>query len=524
VKTCASLLVGAAVVLASATAGATGFTDIGEDIVPRTDVAVRLDGYLRARAVDYYNLDLDRGPTPSGQTLFPVPLGSPNAQSLTYADMRLRTDVAVYAPGGTVAVKARLDLLDNVAMGSDAAGVPSSSASQLSPPGAFRVKRAYGEALTPFGVIAVGRIGSTWGMGMLANGGDCADCNYGDAADRIALITPLAGHIWALAYDIDQIGPFVAQQPGQTSLNLSPSADVHTVTFAFLRYKDELARERRRLAGKTTVEYGAYVSERWQNDDVPATYLPTAQPVAFTGSQLMSRGYQATAIDGWARVTHPSFRVEAEMAAVVGSIQQASLIPGVLYNTPVTAKQIGAALESEIMPDARFGGGLDAGYASGDQHSPGFGAFPVVGSTVAKPGDLNGPKANPPSHTTVNNFTFHPDYFVDRILFREIIGAVTGAFYARPHVRWDVMRVAPGVLQASVAAIASWAVYEENTPGGKSPLGVEIDPTLAYASRDGFGVALEYAALFPMAGLDNPQLNLKAFPAQLARVRVMYRY
>jgi hypothetical protein len=86
------------------------------------------------------------------------------------------------------------------------------------------------------------------------------------------------------------------------------------------------------------------------------------------------------------------------------------------------------------------------------------------------------------------------------------------------------MRIAPGILQASVAGIASWAVFPENAPGGKAPLGVEIDPTLAYASRDGFGVAFEYGVLFPMAGLDNPQQNLKAFPAQLARVRVMYRY
>src|SRR5262249_46600070 len=81
-------LTGAALLLPSAPAGATGFTDIGEDIVPRTDFAVRVDGYLRARAVDYYNLDLDRGTTPSGQTLFPVPLGSPSAQSLLHADMR----------------------------------------------------------------------------------------------------------------------------------------------------------------------------------------------------------------------------------------------------------------------------------------------------------------------------------------------------------------------------------------------------------------------------------------------------
>jgi uncharacterized protein (TIGR04551 family) len=517
-------VVGACALLAAAPARATGFTDIGEDIVPRTRTAVELDGYLRARAYDYYNFDLDRGLTPSGQPLFPVPQGDPNAQAVTGADMRLRTDVSVYAPGGMVAVKARIDVLDNVALGSDAQGIPSGSGSQLSPATAFKVKRAYGEAVTPIGVIAAGRIGSTWGMGMLTNGGDCADCNYGDAADRIALITPLAGHIFALAYDIDQIGPYQTQQPGETVLNLAPSANVNTVTFAFLRYKDDLSRERRRAAGKTTVEYGAYVSDRWQNSDVPGTYLPTAQPLALTGTQVMARGYQAEAVDGWARITHPWFRIEAEFAALFATIQQASLIPGVLYRVPVTGQQMGAALESEFGPvDSRFSAGLDAGYASGDP-SPGFGANVQANSALAQPGDLNGAKADPPFHTTVNNFQFHPDYFVDRILFREIIGTVTGAVYARPHARVDLLRVAPGVLQASVAGIASSAVYAQNTPGGQAPLGVEIDPTLAYVSRDGFAVALEYAVLFPLAGLDNPVAHLHAFPAQLARARVMYRF
>lgn len=520
----AAVVVGASALLAAAPARATGFTDIGEDIVPRTQTAVELDGYLRMRAYDYYNFDLDRGLTPSGQPLFPVPQGDPNAQAITGADMRLRTDISVYAPGGMMAVRVRIDTLDNVALGSNYQGIPSGSASQISPSNAFAVKRAYGEAVTPIGVLAAGRIGSTWGMGMLTNGGDCADCNYGDAADRIALITPLVGHIFAVAYDIDQIGPFQTQQPGETVLNLTPSANVNTVTFAFLRYKDDLSRARRKAAGKTTVEYGAYVSHRWQNDDVPGTYLPTAQPVDLTSSQLMARGYDATAVDGWARITHPWFRIEAEWAALFATIQQASLIPGVLYRVPVTGQQMGAALESEFGPeDSIFAAGLDAGYASGDP-SPGFGANVQANSALAQPGDLNGAKADPPFHTTVNNFQFHPDYFIDRILFREIIGTVTGAVYARPHARVDIMRVAPGVLQASVAGIASSAVYAQNTPGGQAPLGVEIDPTLAYVSRDGFAVALEYAVLFPLAGLDNPVAHLHAFPAQLARARVMYRF
>ena len=47
-----------------------------------------------------------------------------------------------------------------------------------------------------------------------------------------------------------------------------------------------------------------------------------------------------------------------------------------------------------------------------------------------------------------------------------------------------------------------------STPGQKAPLGVEIDPTLAYGSRDGFNIALEHAVLFPLSGLDNPELKL----------------
>jgi uncharacterized protein (TIGR04551 family) len=183
---------------------------------------------------------------------------------------------------------------------------------------------------------------------------------------------------------------------------------------------------------------------------------------------------------------------------------------------------MGAAFESEIgAPEAPVGAGIDAGYASGDS-APGFNAFPKIAAPLAQPGDLNGGQANPPYDTHINNFTFSPDYRIDRILFHEIIGSVTNAVYVRPHARWHVLQAPQGVLSAEIAAVESWAAVASATPGGKSPLGVEIDPTLAYASRDGFGVALEYAALFPFAGLDNPQQSLVAKPAQLGRVRFMF--
>ena len=72
--------------------------------------------------------------------------------------------------------------------------------------------------------------------------------------------------------------------------------------------------------------------------------------------------------------------------------------------------------------------------------------------------------------------------------------------------------------------VASQANFAESTPGGRKPLGVEIDPTLSYESRDGFGVEAWYAVLFPLAGLDNPVAGLPAGPAQSVQVRMHFRF
>jgi uncharacterized protein (TIGR04551 family) len=266
------------------------------------------------------------------------------------------------------------------------------------------------------------------------------------------------------------------------------------------------------------------VSHRWQKNDVPAAYLPTAQPLPITASQVMYRGYTATAIDTWFRLTTRKFRLEAEGAILFAKAEQGSLIPGVLLNKPVLSRQIGVAVESEVgAPEDTFGAGIDLGYASGDP-APGFGVTQGINAKVPRPGDIDGPQANPPYDNRVDNFRFHPDYRIDRILFREIIGTVTDAFYVRPHVRANIVKIGPSHLRAQVAAVASFAVEANSAPGGKSPLGVEIDPTLFYGSRDGFSAALDYAALFPLVGLADRVVTLPPKPAQLLRLRLMYAF
>lgn len=498
---------------------------------PRTETEVEVSGYLRVRGTEYVNLDLDRGLTPSGKPLFPVPVADPDGQRLHSGDMRLRTDVAIYAPGTGVAVKMRADILDNLALGSTPEGNPATgrapgpaaSPGQRSPVDAVRIKRAWGEVLTPFGLLAAGRMGAHWGLGMVAHGGECFDCDGGDAADRVAFVSPMAGHMWAVSYDFTASGPVTRRRDQARSIDLEPTDDVRTVTFAVFDVRTDLARARRAAAGRTTFEYGAYVSHRWQDNDVPADYLAVATPaeVSIDPSQVVHRGYRATATDVWLKLTTPRLRVEAEAALAFASVAEPSLIPGVTLGQEVTSTQVGLAVESEYHTPLGAAG-LDFGYASGDP-APGFGAFPEPNAPAGQPGDLDGPQADLPRDARVDNFRFHPDYRVDRILFRELIGTVTDAVYLRPHGRVTLLEVGRhGRLDAELAGLVAWAVEPNSTPSGARGLGIEIDPALRYLTRDGFRVDLEYAVLLPGAAFDNPDAGLDARPAQLWRVRLGY--
>jgi uncharacterized protein (TIGR04551 family) len=477
---------------------------------PRDKTEVVVHGALRARGAYLYNLDLDRGLDSRGQPLFPVPLGG--GQSLDSSDFRARTDLAVYARGLGVAVKSRIDWLDNVSLGGSpdlVGGSPATSVGQR--PSTVVLKRAWAEVLTPAGTLAVGRMGANFGLGISVNGGDCEDCDHGNAADRLAFISPLFGHLIAVAYDIAASGPFTASKDGGHAINLESSDRASGPTLAIFKIHSPAALARRGAAGLASLEYAAYVTRRTQDRDVPASYLSTPAPTTFTSNDLVSRGFSATGAGAWLRVSGASFRVEAELSYLSASIDNPSLIPGAAITEPITSTQIGAAVESEVLiGPTRIG--FDTGYASGDS-APGFGAFPTAG------GDT---QANPPRDRTVDNFRFDSDYRIDQILFREIIGTITDAIYVRPHARALLMTVGTGRLELGAALLASWAVEAASTPSGSRSLGVEIDPEVRYASRDGFSATLDYGLLLPGAAFDNT--NLKAQPAQVVRARLVFAF
>lgn len=506
---------------------ASGLMDHGEDLYPREKLELSIAGYFRTRGEVLHNFDLDRGTTPSGRALFAVPLGDPNAQTLMNADMRLRTDLALYAPFAALAVKVRMDVIDDVVFGSTPslspgtgnALTPATSPGQL-PHTLFRLKRAYAEALTPIGMLSAGRMGSHWGLGMLANGGDCLDCDRGDAADRVAFVSPIFGHLVAAAYDFSAVGPLQLRPDSIRSIVLEPSANVHSASFALMNIRTPLALDRRRRAGRVTVEYGALASHRWQDYDVPQTYL-NVKGSALTSSQVVPRGFRATVFDVWARVTAPMLRVEFEGAVAIATVDQPSLIPGVLLRDKVSSLQWGGALEIEVgEPSSRFSGGLYTGIASGDP-APGFGAFPPSGVRPVQ-GELDAQQLDIPRDIRADNFRFHPDYRVDRILFAEIIGTITDAYYLRPWVQARLVDAGPSALKLRLSATYTRALYAASTPGNDANLGLEVHGALRWEARDGFDALLEYAVLVPFAGLSNPVAGLDAQPAQLLRLRLAW--
>ena len=118
------------------------------------------------------------------------------------------------------------------------------------------------------------------------------------------------------------------------------------------------------------------------------------------------------------------------------------------------------------------------------------------------------------SKRTYTQFAMNPSHRVDLILFRHILNRVQGAYYFRPAVDYDFSRNPNGQRFGGGAAVI-WSRASEfvQTPGHRRDLGVEIDLTLYYQSKDGlvnddpdkmggFFTMLQYGVLFPLWGLE----------------------
>jgi uncharacterized protein (TIGR04551 family) len=263
---------------------------------------------------------------------------------------------------------------------------------------------------------------------------------------------------------------------------------------------------------RSVLNYGLHSAVRLQARDFSAAYInqaghnPTLDPNAnslSTGSIHERRDVFLYQGDLYAKYYVGNLEVAAEGAVDAGSFKDGAY--SAQNATDVTnVLRIGAAVEAKYHMRGDYRGArlsLKAGGASGDSHA-GFGAL-----------DLADTQRNS-TDRRLRNFNFSPDYHIDLLLFRRMLGTVTDAWYLRPELayRFDEK------VQGRVAAIYSQAMMGESTPSAANsatpskPLGVEFDGELSYdrdshLERGQVLAALAGGILFPLGGFNNPTLS-----------------
>ncbi len=478
---------------------------------------LEFNGYLRFRWDLLNNMNLKRGPDLLGYYLSPPAiLGTGSRGTQTGANMRFRLEPTINV-SDEVRVRASIDMLDNVIMGSSPMpppyGTPAAGTfpgpTETSPSSGTQnvaVKRAWAEVQTPIGMISFGRMPSQWGLGIYSHAGNGIDDDYGDSVDRLQLAIPIGQIVGGLVlipmWDFAASGLTSAALPKDYALgqpiDIDQSDDVGVIGVKVVRQDtaDELRQKLEK--GLTSLNYGAWFNYRSQR----FALLPAAGSCTATaGYCAVNRDAGASTLDLWGRVESRRLKLEAEVVGIYGSIANVGQ-PGETPQGPIALRQFGGALRGEVkFFDGRLRFGAEAGVASGDR-APGFGNYPGRGQPNA--GDYDGRQYNCAANGTctdndVRNYRFNQAYRVDQILWRQIVGGVTEAFYVKPTFRWDILE---GVgLNAQL--VYSQALYAASTPSQtKAPLGFEMDLGFSYASDDGFAAWVNYGFLVPLAGFD----------------------
>lgn len=527
---------------------------------------LELDGYFRFRYDLFNNLDLgtyynnpekkkEYGPFPQGFAP-PVPLcntdqgsrgfGSPGepgfeppaascangagpSNTLGSANMRLRLE-PILNVHDTITVKMQLDILDNLVLGSTPDGFPTNPISPLLgfsqtqvPPSdgvnslrdSIAVKRAWAEVLTPLGQIRVGRMPSHFGMGLLANSGNGLDNDFGDTNDRIMFITK----IWELyivpAYDWALTGPTSAQRelPYGQPFDRDNRDDVDQYILAIAkRDSDEQIAEK--LGNDEVVwNFGTYHVGRFQALDAASFYQAGDPDRQSQASQLLERDMQAWAYSFWFKVLYRQLSVEGEYSGILGKIGNSAFSgPYGAMDKELHIEQHSGALNFEYR---LLRGALTLRLllvaASGDS-AAGWGIRPLLNQSNT-PGDWDGSQA-PAADDDINNSRIDPDFIVDMILWRQLVGMVTDAFIVRPGIQYNLTEG----FGARLDVVYSRAFFAESTPsasftdldldgqpdlGAPDPnLGVEADLKVFFDSTEGFHAWLQYGIFIPFAGMD----------------------
>ena len=395
---------------------------------------------------------------------------------------------------------------------------------------------------TPLGQLRFGRMPDHFGLGMYHNAGDGYDDDYQLTIDRIMFMSSVKplDFYFAGTWDFPNSGPTSQslQNLQAQPYNVANSVNVRQVSLILMRQKSPQLQRLDLSRGNVVVNGGAYLQYKWQDlaaDNTGTCTQITPTNIGYASSitsntatggaaigcpswsisnDMVRRGARAFTPDLWLQVLYKKFRLELEAVTVQGSIDNISNTTNVYSQNAgggtwlLRSYGIATELQQRLIED-RLDLSLYWGWASGDPN-----AAQIDGSEGLQPGN-NGLQTSEGSNT-FSEFRFNPAYRIDLILNRNILTRIQGTYYLRPSVGYDFMRKSNGQrLGGNIAGIWTRASQYIQAPGHARDLGIEIDASIYFQSKDGalndkpgnmggFYMMLQYGILFPMAGLGYP--------------------
>jgi uncharacterized protein (TIGR04551 family) len=394
-------------------------------------------------------------------------------------------------------------------------------------------KRAWAEIDSEFGSVRFGRMPWNWGRGIAYNDGGCPDCDVGTTVDRVMALTQLYGHQIAVAWDLGPQG-YTTQQlslgqqsPSGYQYDLSQNDDVLQLMASIVRRDNPVQLRERVDRGEPVLNYGLQVVYRNQGNtatpmDTSSAAMSSTGPMPLTPEQINQAvpfGALSVTPDVWAKFYYKALTLEFEGIGVFGKIDH----PGVLAvdQQQVTLRQLGwvVAGELKLYRDSFFVG-LETGGASGDQAEDPSQYLNYRWHFVQQPAGDH----------AINDFHFSPDYHIDEIFFRHIMGTVTNAIYVKPQTSYwfDLGQNRAVGLNGSI--IYSAAQVPVSTPGNAINYGVEADLGASYRNTgEGVYGGVTWGLFFPLAALSRPDSlwganAANATSAQILRIFMGVRF
>lgn len=508
---------------------------------------LELAGYFRTRAdllshcdLGTYMPSLGRGTSQCAPPVsyFTTPLSDSVTPStlLFSSDVRFRLDPTLNV-SEDIRIRGRFDILDNLVLGSTpnymtglAQPNPSSPFAVLSPSqnsplqdvnsrfGPMAIKRLWAEVTFPYGDFRFGRMPFAWGLGIMHNAGDDISQDFGNNVDGVFFDTRIGGFQFTPGFTISYTGPtgrggglgaggdnklrwFTAEE-GQR-YDLDPSDNVYNFHLSFARKDCESDIKSFLDDNRVVWNYGILGTYRFQLKDTLYSALDNNTSVPDLRLAQYERNAHLGLMSLWSKLLAGDFVLEVEAAGIFGQIGNGERLWDIVgTTTPIWIYQGGVALESRYgFLQNRLQIGLDAGWASGDP-APGFGIRSGINKAPAA-GASDGQQFAG-ADSAITNFAFAKDYHVDLMLFREVLGTVTDAFYLKPHVAYFFTENVG--LRGDV--VGSMSNFATSTPGNDNFLGVELDASAFFKTSDGFVLNLQYGYLFPFGGLNHTIANV----------------